>query len=898
MKRFIPYIALMTLIVVVGCSGDSPRAKPAPTVVPDSWSIVSLTVSDTSPYVGAPILVEAEVTVNGAAAPDGTTVKFSASGPGQSYGFTQGTLTKADIALSKEASVVTEDGFASVLFLVAQSDDASGSYLIQAQVRDAVRQVSVSYVGRPSTDALQLYSINPNRGSYAGGQVSTILGKGILAPVEVYFDLNGIAYPAQIVEVVDSAPEASDIGSITVVTPTFSGADSSIEQAADVRVNSLGSGVPDSDTLPQAFHLLPGLGLNVYGVVPNSGRAAGGEIVTVLGQGFGSNPADLTVSFIWSATDPNNPEDTDQVVFGRVLSVDSEGTQIQVETPRFFGSAAPPNVDVVTDVKVSGATGTATAFRSFVVIAENPTPAIASISPIAGPFDGGTLVTIFGSGFRAPMQVTFGDLTALDVNVFDDTTPANNDRIECVTPDYSQQDVVPPFAADVTVTNVTSGQTDTLPGAFTFGDPLYITGNSPVEGGLGDLVIIYGSGFEDPLQVFLGNDLMELVSVSGTELVVRVPDDLATQCSGRSASFRVVLLESGLEASGGNFTISGNTPTVLSVSPVILQEDGAVPSNVVPDAVTIIGQGFSDEVLVNIGTFVVPSTDVDRTSSTTIDVQNIPGPGDLGVSFNTSPCTTGTGQTGQRLAATPVEVTVTNFPGNCPDSLPGAIVVEPFDTTCVVASGIGLSTLTFPPTEQPGPSPGQVLTISETTGASDLTVNSLSLTGRFFFDAGCTQQGAAGFVVPAGTGNSSISVYFCPDTDNGAPYVGNLTVLSSAPSSPSMQSLNGQEAYPIMGVTPQNLNFAAAGEVQNFQISNTGTSVLNWTASETSDPDDVYSFAPMAGSINPGDPAVVVAVTLSGGAASGAHSGDIEVSSSDPDAQGSPVTVTLNANVP
>ena len=72
-------------------------------------------------------------------------------------------------------------------------------------------------------------------------------------------------------------------------------------------------------------------------------------------------------------------------------------------------------------------------------------------------------------------------------------------------------------------------------------------------------MIIYGSGFEDPLQVFLGGELMELISVSGTELVVSIPDDLATECAGTGGSFTVVLLESGLEADGGDFTILGNS---------------------------------------------------------------------------------------------------------------------------------------------------------------------------------------------------------------------------------------------------------------------------------------------------------------------------------------------------
>ena len=80
MKRFIPYIALLALVVMAGCSADSPRANPAPTVVPEAWSVSSLTASSTAPFVGTVILVEATATVNGAAVPDDTTVAFDASG--------------------------------------------------------------------------------------------------------------------------------------------------------------------------------------------------------------------------------------------------------------------------------------------------------------------------------------------------------------------------------------------------------------------------------------------------------------------------------------------------------------------------------------------------------------------------------------------------------------------------------------------------------------------------------------------------------------------------------------------------------------------------------------------------------------------------------------------------
>jgi hypothetical protein len=690
MKRFIPYVALLALVVMVGCSADSPRAKPAPTAVPEAWSVSSLSASNTAPFVGTVILMDATVTLNGSPAPDDTSITFEATGGAFSNGTTS-------------ASVLSEGGSASVAFVA----DTAGTYAIRARVKGASREVAVEYQDRATTDALQLTGVDPRRGSYAGGDQVTITGKGIQSPVDVFFDLDGFAYQAIIVGVTESVPLSAD-GNVTVITPAFTGTDTGIQQTADVRVHTnAGTGSQESDTLPDAFVLLPGGGPQIFGVQPSSGRSSGGEVVNVLGQGFGSVASDLSVSFA----------DTGGVVkTGTVIAVSPDGTQIQVETPRF--STIPLTADEPQDVTVATVDGVTSLEDAFIVLADEPTPEIASISPTSGPLDGGTLVTIFGSGFQIPMQVKFGNLTALDVNVFNDTTPADNDHLTCVTPDYSQQQEVPPISVDVTVTNMTSGKSATIGGAFTYGDPLYITGNAPAEGGLGDLVIIYGSGFEDPLQVTLSGRQMEVISVSGTELVVKIPDDLATECGGFGGSFTVVLLESGQQTSGGNFQIVGNRPTVLSVSPIILQEDSL--GNVDPDDITVSGLDFADEVLVKVGPYVMPSSQVTVNSATSIDVQNLPDVGTLGITFAGTPCALPSGEPGTQNSATPLSVEVINFPGSCPDTLNGAIVVEPFDSVCtaspatIVTSPSG--TWTFPGAASPACSTPQNMTITNTGG--------------------------------------------------------------------------------------------------------------------------------------------------------------------------------------
>ena len=651
MKRFVPFIAFLALVALVGCSGDSPSAPPAPTVAPVTWAISQLTVSDSGPYVGTVILVEATVTKDGSAAPDGTTVTFEATGGIFSSG-------------SNSASVVSSGGSASVAYLAS----TAGTYQIRAIAGGASRVVSVAYRDRAVTDQLQLYDINPRRGSYAGGEEAVITGKGITAPVEVYFDLAGTPYQAIVANVTESEPLSAD-GSISVVTPAFTGADNSIEQSADVRViTGAGTGTQQSDTLTQAFALLPSLGPTIFGLSPNSGRSSGGEVVNVLGQGFGSVATDLAVSFV----------DPDGVAkLATVLAVSPDGTQIQVETPQF--STVPLEEDVLYDVNVSTINGGTRLNDAFIVLADEPQPDITSISPTAGPLDGGTLVTIFGKGFQIPMQVKFGERTALDVNVFNDTTPADNDRITCVTPDYSTVGDVVPVTVDVLVTNMTSGKSDKLDGAFTYGDPLFITGNTPSEGVPGDLIIIYGSGFEDPLQVTLGGNPLNVVNVSGTELVVQIPTDWEPTCGDSNGTFTVTLLRTNQTATGGNFSILGNTPLVLSVSPVILAENSF--GDLDPDSLTIIGQYFADDVQVALGGYIVPSSNVSVTSDTAIEVSNLPDTTGLGIVFDTT--SSGCTVAGEiRDLPTAVNVTVTNFPGSCADTLTAAFIVEPYDQAC------------------------------------------------------------------------------------------------------------------------------------------------------------------------------------------------------------------------
>ena len=320
-----------------------------------------------------------------------------------------------------------------------------------------------------------------------------------------------------------------------------------------------------------------------------------------------------------------------------------------------------------------------------VVLAEEPQPAISAISPSAGPAEGGTQVTISGSGFQEPVQVWFGGLTALDVNVFDDTTPEDKDRVTCITPDYSQQGGGPPIFVDLTVTNVNSGKSDTVEDGFIFRDAPAITSTDPSEGRPGDLVTIYGSGFEDPLWVVFPSDSgehMEVVSVSAAELVVRMPSEIAP-CEDTSGQFKIMMRETGEVAIGGDFTLLSSKPEIYSVTPATLHETNNDGGPFSPDAFTINGSNFAEEVGVRLGRASLSSGMISVADESTVNVNDMPDANDFRVFFDTTSCTTDRGTAGQRKLVTSMDVVVLNHPSGCGDILHDGLAVAPFDGSCI-----------------------------------------------------------------------------------------------------------------------------------------------------------------------------------------------------------------------
>ncbi|NOZ94471.1 MAG: choice-of-anchor D domain-containing protein [Acidobacteria bacterium] len=670
-KKLSAYTALLGLVLMAGCSGSSSSPPPVPTPPTTAWN-VAISAGAGEILTTQQVLVLATVTQNGDTAPDGTAVNFLCS--------TGGVFTATG---TNEAVVATSGGKAGVYFTAPQA----GSYIIQASVFTVKSQINIKVKNPDTTDKLEIFNIVPAQGSLDGGAQVTIYGKNIGTPVEVSFNVDGVLYAANVLNV-----DASG-SSVQVVTPKITAADPTKTWGSDVVVRrGVGTPTEQSVTVPNGFTFTPTSGLpEIYQLFPDHGSPRGGDQVTVFGQNF---KAPVRVQF---TTNLGTVEATG-------VTVSDDGRQVQVITPQI--SAQPITEDLVAKVTLVNQAGTGnektvSKDNAFVFTADQLTPKISTVSPNFGPIEGGTQVTIFAehtpsSGFQMPVQVIFGGGSISDHEA--QIISVNQYEIVCLSPDITDDvgagNLTPPIAVSIKVTNIEAGLSDTLAAAFTYGEALFISGNTPTEGPMegNNLVTIFGSGFRSPLWVdyLHGTPPMrtEVVSVSGAELVVKMPAVEPPQCGDIVAAFRVTLTDSNAKTEGGQYKYRGITPLVLSVDPAIVGPPDADSVDI--DELTINGRNFHSPVSVSINGLVftegtssttgVTVTLVDENTITLTGVRHAIGPLDIGLAYDTSAC--GTNGVGIQDVATAVPVTVTSVAANCSATLPGGLSYEPYDTTC------------------------------------------------------------------------------------------------------------------------------------------------------------------------------------------------------------------------
>ena len=366
-------------------------------------------------------------------------------------------------------------------------------------VAKATCEAGQVYDDRTNTCALPaptVTEVSPGSGPPKGGTELTVLGIGF--QLGATLTVNGI--PATDVTVVDSS-------TITARTP-----ESAVFYPVDVTVTNPDS---QSDVLDNVFTYEEPQVERISEIVPDTGSAEGGEAVIVKGRDFVAgavmsfngrpatqvevlNPTTIRVVIPAGPIGPvpvnvRNPGEDAITVRGAFAYVDRAprvvesvrpskgpsggGTRITIIGSGFapgatvdIGGSPARQVDVVSTTRITARTPAGDLGTADVAV-RNPdvpaailpdgftyleAPTITEVSPRRGPQEGGTRVTITGTGFTEDAVVTVGDVTVDDAVVVDEAT------IRLVTPPAAD-----PIAVAITVTN--PGQpTATLRKAFTY----------------------------------------------------------------------------------------------------------------------------------------------------------------------------------------------------------------------------------------------------------------------------------------------------------------------------------------------------------------------------------------------------------------------------------------------
>ena len=412
---------------------------------------------------------------------------------------------------------------------------------------------------------------------------------------------------------------------------------------------------------------------------PNFGPPTGGTEVFIEGTGF-SGPA--------------------EVVFGgipvSVLSISSNVIRV-LSPPISLPAGTNQTVGITVNINVGEleqATGTLASAFTYTRNTSPVIPQIISVTPTFGPNEGGTRVTIFGEGFGSEIQVFFGASSFIEAPVLDVTST----RILVETPPATgpnsdvQNSVVP-----VRVVDLRSGFEAVKANAFQYGGgDMQLTSIQPTEGLYlgGTLVTIFATGgFEAPVAVSFGGFAQQIVSVSGTEVVVRTVA-VEVSCDPPSSPVTAVNIETGESFSGVSYLYRTVTPEIGGLAPGSTTADVNTGMVIGATTTTITGAGFdrqSRPPIVSFGGIVAPGvaiTSLDPRFDASYGIGDVmvatipPAP----LPWPTEDCTVGN-ETGTRFAQQQVEVVVTARDTGCTS---GGLVMTlftylPSDNTCNIA---------------------------------------------------------------------------------------------------------------------------------------------------------------------------------------------------------------------
>ena len=320
--------------------------------------------------------------------------------------------------------------------------------------------------------------VTPNSGPLSGKTGIEITGYHFGGATAVDFELQA----GTITSLYEIEPAADLWTMIATAPPAF------MYGEAEVRVTTLGgtsSLTSVSDPYYDIYFYTAAPGVST--VSPSSGPLSGGTHVTIAGAQL---------------------DGAQEVEFGGVAATSftynqATGTITAVSPPGTAGTVA---VTVVTP-------GGASFVSADDYFTYTPAPAVSGVALNAGPYEGGTTVTISGTNFSGATAVDFGGVAATGVDVVSST------QITATSPAGSG-------TVDVTVTTPDGTSATSPADQFTYNDEPVVTGVAPLTGPLpgGTSVVITGMNFSGATSVTFGGVevpvIPAMVNVSGTTITV------------------------------------------------------------------------------------------------------------------------------------------------------------------------------------------------------------------------------------------------------------------------------------------------------------------------------------------------------------------------------------------
>ncbi len=483
-------LALILVAAVVGihaCAADAPTApKPGTGGGTSSAVSVQLVTSDANPKAGTCTLIEAFVTLNGNPVPDGTAVNFTTD---------FGAFGQNGLAL---VSVVTTNGVAATALCGASAGTAKTKGTATVSGKTNSGSLTISFQSGPGSGP-QVSSCNPSFGPKEGGTTVTLTGTGFPASspstTRVQFTVNGITRDGVVSSVTSTA--------VVVQTPGFPEVNAP-STPAPVTLTFNGAIPPIVLSLPSCFFYGttdPGTP-TVTAVLPASGTKSGKTRVTIVGSGF-STTGGVQVFF--------------GAVEATVISV-SYNQVVVLSPPAPFD---PTATDVSAAVTVKNiASGLVS--NDDVLFSYTPDMHITGIAngrqSTDAPF---STVTIYGTGFQAPVAVTLAGVPAIVQSVS--------------ATELAVLPTLPPNcgggAGTAVVVNLTTGER-AVGGDFTYVVvPMTVTSLTPQVGQTDTVIQINGTNLPpsvaDALVTFNGRPGF-VESVGSGFLTVRVPTSTVT----------------------------------------------------------------------------------------------------------------------------------------------------------------------------------------------------------------------------------------------------------------------------------------------------------------------------------------------------------------------------------